>query len=359
MVNFGVLCNSDTVRYHLRNFKNHNTQEWSIYTDHSFFLTTLHPKNIAVLHWPYPSNPDFIGIVSAIEEKCEHIYIIITELHRPAIEFMQTFDRPKFTFYIAGNITAPVEYATVKQYHDWFHTSSYFYKEWLPELLYRLDRGRKEITFDMLLGRKKLHRDYVYCHATGMPESARFIRYFEAENSKIVEDLKHWTFEHAGMKYDHPLEWTVDRVQYYGHNMSISQIIPIEVYNKTAFSVVAETNYDNYYQFFTEKTAKPIIAKRLFLMVAGKGYLAALRNIGFKTFHGIIDESYDEMEHAAERWSAVCKQMDWLHNQDQLEILEKIKPIVEHNFNVMMGRKWYDEFNSDLEESISALLRQT
>jgi hypothetical protein len=322
-------------------------------------MTTLHKKNIALLHWPYPADKNFNKMVREIFNKCDQIYIVISELHRPSVEFMQEFDYEKITYYIAGIVTAPINNATVKQYQNWFDTSRYFYRDHLPEILHRLTTGSKPHTFDMLLGRKKPHRDYVFQHAITMREEDRILRYFNDEKPLIEDDDEHWVTEWRGMRSPGPLTWTVDRVDYYGYDMSISQIVPIEIYNKSAFSVVAETNWDSYYAFFTEKTAKPIIAKRLFVMVAGAGYLKALRSMGFKTFNGIIDESYDTIENNQDRWHAVCKVLDWICKQDQLELIEKSRPIVEHNFNILMSREWYWDFNSDLESCIDQYLQQT
>ena len=50
-------------------------------------------------------------------------------------------------------------------------------------------------------------------------------------------------------------------MKYLGKLVSLSQIIPVDIYNSTAYSVVCETNYDNHYSFYTEKIVKPIIAK--------------------------------------------------------------------------------------------------
>jgi len=298
-------------------------------------------------------------MVNDIINKCDHIYIIISELHRPSVEFMQAFDYEKITYYIAGIVTAPVNHATVKQYQNWFDTSRYFYRDHLPEILHRFTSGPKPHTFDMLLGRKKPHRDYVYQQALNMPDADRILRYFNDERPVLDDDAVHWTTEWRGMRSNGPLTWTVDRVDYYGHNMSISQIIPIEVYNQSAFTVIAETNWDNYYSFFTEKTAKPIIAQRLFVMVAGAGYLRALRSLGFQTFSDIIDESYDTIENHQERWQAVCDTIKWICQQDQEELLARARPIVEHNFNVMMTREWYGEFIDDLEFKVATLALQT
>ena len=185
------------------------------------------------------------------------------------------------------------------------------------------------------------------------------MRYFNNVEPILYEDEDHWTFEHRGVKSDGPKKWTVETVEYYGHRMSMSQVLPVEIYNKTAYTLIAETNAENFYTFFTEKTAKPIIARRLFIMIAGQGYLAELRKMGFKTFDGIIDESYDSIENAMDRYEAAMRQVDWLCQQDQSVILEKVQPIVEHNFSVMMTTGWYNDFNQDLESRIGAILQQT
>lgn len=363
MVDFGVFYNSETCRYHLSNFQDHDHKEWGMYSDPTYFLKFFHPKNVAVLHWPYPADETFGNTVDQVYERCDQLYIIITELHKPAMEFIQTYDREKITFYIAGAIGFELQHAIVKEFHDWFHTSSYFYRDYLPEIVSRFKyTDVKPHAFDILLGRKKAHRDFVYTFAQQhLRKDDYILRYFNAVDPIIYEDGEHWTSEHRGVRDDGIVKrWTVETVEYYGHRMSLSQVIPMDVYNQTAYSVVAETNYDNFYSFFTEKTAKPIIGKRLFIMIAGKGYLQELRNLGFRTFNGIIDESYDTIENNQDRWQAACEQMKYLCSQDQRTVLDKVQPIVEHNFTVMMQqRDWYSEFNRDLESRIAQVLQQT
>jgi hypothetical protein len=360
-VDFGVLFNSETCRFHLNNFKDHDSKEWGVYSDPTYFLKFKHPKNVAVLHWPYPADPAFGEIVEQVYNDCDQIFIIITEVHRPAIEFMQTYDRDKIVYYIAGSVTVPLQYAKLQLYHDWFHTSSFFYREYLPEILHRIDyKNKKDRAFDILLGRKKPHRDFAYNYIQeNLRDSDYIMRYFNNVNPILLEDEDHWTFEHRGVRSNGPAKWTVETVEYYGHKISMSQVLPIEIYNSTAYSLVAETNTDNYYTFFTEKTAKPIIARRLFIMLAGCGYLAELRNLGFRTFDGIIDETYDTIENHTERYEAAMKQVEWLCQQNQTKILKKVMPIVEHNFTVMMTTNWYHNFNHDLESRIGSLAEQT
>jgi hypothetical protein len=186
------------------------------------------------------------------------------------------------------------------------------------------------------------------------------MRYFNDPKGKgVTEDYDWWIQETRGLKIIKPVEWTVDKVEYYGNPMSLSQVIPIELYNKTAYTVIAETNWASYYTFFTEKTVKPIIGRRLFLMIGGAGYLQALRDMGFKTFDGIIDESYDLETDDLVRFDAVGQQIAWLCKQDQNKILEQIRPIVEHNYNHLMTRDWYEEFSTQFESEVLDLINDT
>ncbi len=125
------------------------------------------------------------------------------------------------------------------------------------------------------------------------------------------------------------------------------------MYNQTAYSVVAETCFHDNFAFYTEKTSKPIIAKRLFVMFAGQHYLANLRKLGFRTFDSVIDESYDQESDALIRWKKAWDQMKWLSEQPQEQILERIRPIVEHNFEHIMTTNWANDFRAELEQDFA------
>lgn len=111
--------------------------------------------------------------------------------------------------------------------------------------------------------------------------------------------------------------------------------------NADAFwHVVTETVF--YYEklHLTEKIFKPIVSKQPFMLLAAPGNLEYLRSYGFKTFDGIIDESYDRiMDHDA-RTRAVVDQLNWycnLSSEDKISVMEQCAPIIEHNFNHFYG----------------------
>jgi hypothetical protein len=64
-------------------------------------------------------------------------------------------------------------------------------------------------------------------------------------------------------------------------------------YQQCWFDVVLETLFDDSRLHLTEKILRPIACGKPFLLCATPGSLEYLRSYGFKTFDGIIDESYD------------------------------------------------------------------
>ena len=61
---------------------------------------------------------------------------------------------------------------------------------------------------------------------------------------------------------------------------------------------------------------------------------------GFKTFDGIIDESYDSLIDDDARIDAVVDQLNWyckLSAEEKQKIIQKIEPIVEYNFHHFYG----------------------
>jgi hypothetical protein len=162
-----------------------------------------------------------------------------------------------------------------------------------------------------------------------------------------------WDLDNIAVPKD-PVNFTIEPIELHGQRVSISQVVPISIYNETAYSVVTETNFMNSYTFYTEKIVKPILAERLFVAFGGQHYLRNLHNLGFRTFGDIIDESYDEEPDIAKRYSMIYEQMLYLFNQPQEEILAKVKPIAEYNKRHMLDADWYGDFSKELQAVLLA-----
>jgi hypothetical protein len=110
--------------------------------------------------------------------------------------------------------------------------------------------------------------------------------------------------------------------------------------NDSLWHIVTETVF--YYDklHLTEKIFKPIVMKQPFMLLGAIGNLAYLKSYGFKTFEGIIDESYDTIVDNDARTEAVVAQIAWycaLNAEEKQSVIEAIAPIVEYNFHHFYG----------------------
>jgi len=124
--------------------------------------------------------------------------------------------------------------------------------------------------------------------------------------------------------------------------------------------IVTETVF--YYDklHLTEKIFKPIVSKQPFMLLAAPGNLEYLRSYGFKTFNGIIDESYDAIEDNDARIDAVVAQMKWYCNLSQEEksrVIERLAPIVEYNFQHFYG-KFKEIITDELLDNTKILFKE-
>jgi len=110
--------------------------------------------------------------------------------------------------------------------------------------------------------------------------------------------------------------------------------------NDSFWHIVTETVFYYNKLHLTEKIFKPIAMKQPFMLLAAPGNLAYLKSYGFKTFEGIIDESYDAIEDNDQRTEAVVGQLAWycaLNAEEKQRVIEAIAPIVEYNFHHFYG----------------------
>jgi hypothetical protein len=91
--------------------------------------------------------------------------------------------------------------------------------------------------------------------------------------------------------------------------------------------------------FISEKTFKPIACNHPFIIFGNKGSLAALRSLGYKTFHPYIDETYDTLN-TWDRLDAVVKALESIYKMspdEKLQWFNNLKPILDHNFKMLVS----------------------
>ena len=347
----GVFVTADTdalFHYHLT--KCELVDHVQVYNDLDQFIASSHANKIACFQMPFPFRDEFYQYIDDFYDHCDRIIILCSELHGRTVGFIGKMDREKISYFVCGALNFEMHCSPVHRWHDWFITSKHFYCYIKPDLLDQLKPyDTKPRAFDILLGTRKPHREQAYNYILKHElEDQVVMTYFKQQTmtqkfEQVDTDEWIWPVDYTAEK-NKDTNWTVTIVDYHGHRMSLSQIIPINIYNQTAYTLVAETNVENDWCFFTEKIVKPIIARRLFIVLGNRYYLKHLQDLGFQTFNSIIDESYDSIEWSGQRADSALAQLKWLCRQPQEEILAKIKPIVDHNFNLMMSTDWYDVY---------------
>ena len=90
--------------------------------------------------------------------------------------------------------------------------------------------------------------------------------------------------------------------------------------------------------FISEKTYKVIACRQPFIIMGNKETLRKLRDTGYRTFDGFIDESYDTLS-TFERMEAIIEAMKKIESiENKLEWFKSMEEIIEHNYNVFMGK---------------------
>lgn len=118
-------------------------------------------------------------------------------------------------------------------------------------------------------------------------------------------------------------------------------------YTNTYFSVVSETNFFDFLGegiFASEKIFRPVLKKHPFILVSRSGTLNTLNSIGYKTFDGIINESYDREYNDVKRILLIVEEIKRLCNLSDSELkqfLDEARTITEYNYNVLMNKQTF------------------
>ena len=281
------------------------------------------------------------------------VFAFDTEIHPYLIKIIQQHQQSNVIWVIPGQINDPtiVKQSQVIVRNEHFKITMSPYLD-MPHKLAQIQHNTtKPMYFDALLGYVKPHRDFLYEKIQQHKLQKKILVTYINQTIDNFKTAFEW--EPDIEQFDDSITRATDLVQYQGQTLALSRILPIQVYNQTAYSIVAETGVDNRYSFFTEKTAKPIMARRLFVMFSGQGFLKNLHNLGFQTFGNVIDESYDLIYNNYKRWNAAFEQVQILCSMDQQEVFEKIAPALEHNYNFLTSVDWVKLTIHKLQQKIN------
>jgi hypothetical protein len=303
-------------KYNKEPYPNINNKDINIALKDYFFYRNSQPikEDLSWANLLIHYTPEIIN--GPWSDYCEQIY--------------KSFNNKNFITIASGSCELN-EYPTDKTYFKLAHFFSNI-AEHCHQEEYNKEKEKLKM-FDVLLGISKPHRMFILENIlkSGL-EDVSFINIWKGPNNFGLnyrsKDLDR--FEDPAVVNQINIGSSTIIVAGIKNGYCLAQSIPTEIYKNSWYSIVAETNWMSN-DFFTEKTAKCFFAKRIFIFFGKQGQLKKLRELGYKTFDNIIDESYDEIENDVERWSFAFKEVIKLSKLDPLEVYSKANNILEHN----------------------------
>ena len=189
--------------------------------------------------------------------------------------------------------------------------------------------------WDLLLGEVSDNKDWLHHAITTHPVLDKtFLTYFGRDTKK-----GHWSKD-VVRPVKHTAETLGPLAERFNTQIRCSDLLDPEIYNQTHYTAMIETTIHNDFAMFSEKEAKPIVAKRPFVVFGACGQLEAFRSLGFKTFDGVVDESYDLIADKETRWQKALDSMLLLTKKDPIEVYESLKSSLEHNKKHFEDTEW-------------------
>jgi len=144
------------------------------------------------------------------------------------------------------------------------------------------------------------------------------------------------------------------------HDSAASADYNNQDYSNSQIEVVLETLFDDTRNHLTEKSLRPIACGQPFIIASTPGSLQYLREYGFKTFNGYIDETYDTIVDPLDRLNAIITEMQRIDNltpDQKQQLLTGVKSIVTHNQQLFFSKEFHhhivDEFKQNLNQGIN------
>jgi hypothetical protein len=106
-------------------------------------------------------------------------------------------------------------------------------------------------------------------------------------------------------------------------------------------NIVMETHFDADQSggtFLTEKTFKPIKHGQMFFIAGPAGSLQLLRDLGYRVFDSVLDNSYDQEPNHTQRWIRLANSIKSAQ-KDLPEIFEQCRPDIKHNQRLFCAKK--------------------
>jgi hypothetical protein len=323
----------------------YQAREWGLSNIVDFDTAMAQPVKIAVLpvYYDRPSEFSYLPIYETIQIHSFDLVLFTDIEFRPQRELVDWVESKKISSWLLS--------VAGLQHNENLLDRVVFRPAWaLNFLQWNEDKNEfpfdRNFLFDCLCGTRRAHRDYVMLalekHGLLEKSIATYRDIFSGGDCTSTpnrvqnefHDLKvKWPYVSPNLDPSWEVSGTIDK--------SISGIVPWEIYNRTYYSILVETLGTGSKFLAAEKVGKCLHGRRLFVHFGAAYFLQYLRSLGFETFDSILDERYDTMaKDDVRRWRMAFDQVLWLSKQNHQYILQKVKPILDHNHDRLQRLKF-------------------
>jgi hypothetical protein len=133
----------------------------------------------------------------------------------------------------------------------------------------------------------------------------------------------------------------------------------LEDYENTNIEVVLETLFDDDRLHLTEKSLRPIACGQPFILTATHGSLEYLRSYGFKTYHSVWNEEYDQIKDPKDRLNAIIELMRTIAGWDSTTQQNKMiqaQQIAEYNKQYFFSEEFFKLVSNELKQNLSSAI---
>ena len=128
-------------------------------------------------------------------------------------------------------------------------------------------------------------------------------------------------------------------------------------YSNSYVNIIVESTYE--YIFFSEKTFKPMLANQFFVIIAGKGSIAMLREMGIDTYDDIIDHSRYDNSNDNTRIQDVHALLHDMQYYDWEQIYKDTVERRKRNRQLLLDLTFEKKFLLELEQMITTITKPT
>jgi len=328
---------------------NHHPRDWTGYTtDRKSILYHLSPKFLKDLQKG--------KALLCIDQSLEGYQTgwVWEYFHKDCADFNVS---PRAVVYVTGNSLAPAQYCTwceLNNIKDRMKVIAYEHFEF--DVQEMAQERKKQPNWDKIVKYKKTHNIKTYSCLNKRLRGHRVLFFTELYKHGLLDcglvSMNDYNQQYVCIdgyvvpstilgeaRQVLPLRIYEEDNTTHADNFYIRRILD-KVYLDSWVGVVTEPQFADEERsvFCSEKIFKSIACMHPFIILGGKGSLNRLRELGYKTFDGFIDESYDQLD-SLKRIDAIIqsiKKIDSIENKQQW--FEGMKDILLHNYNLLMTK---------------------